>query len=104
MLDVIGAMPEQLVLPVNAIRIGPFGLASNPGELFVEHGLTIKRRSPFKHTAVAELTNDLILYQPTRQAFEQEGYETLVGANRVTIEGIEKLVDTAVELLEQLHG
>jgi len=104
MLDVIGAMPEQLVLPVNAMRIGPFGLASNPGELFVEHGLTIKRRSPFKHTAVAELTNDLILYQPTRQAFEQEGYETLVGANRVTIEGIEKLVDAAVELLEQLHG
>lgn len=104
MLQVIGALPERLVLPVNAVRVGPFGLASNPGELFVEHGLAIKERSPFKHTAVAELTNDCILYQPTRQAFEQEGYETLVGANRVTIEGIETLVDTAVALLQGLHG
>ncbi len=51
---------------------------------------------------VAELTNDLILYQPTREAFEQQGYETLVGANRVSIEGIERIVDTAVDLLGEL--
>ena len=104
MIGHIGAMPEELVLPVNAMHIGPFALASNPGELFVEHGLAIKKRSPFKHTAVAELTNDLILYQPTRAAFEQEGYETLVGANRVTIEGIEVMVDTASQLLDELYA
>lgn len=103
MLGVIEAKPAELVVPVNAARIGPFGLASNPGELFVEHGLTIKRRSPFKHTAVAELTNDLTGYHPTREAFELEGYEPLVGANHIAIEGIETLVDTAVELLEHLY-
>ena len=102
MVEHIGSMPDHLKVPVNAIRIGPFGLASNPGELFVEHGLTIKQRSPFPHTAVAELTNDIILYQPTRQAFEQQGYETLVGANRLSMEGIELVVGTAVELLEEL--
>jgi hypothetical protein len=68
----------------------------------VEHGLTIKVRSPCRHTVVAELSNDLILYQPTRQAFEQQGYETLVGANRVSMEGIELIVGTAVELLQEL--
>ncbi len=98
----IGAMPEQLSVPVNAVRLGPFAIASNAGELFVEHGLTIKRRSPFRHTVVAQLTNDLIMYQPTREAFEQQGYETMVGANRVEIEGIEALVDGAVELLEEI--
>ena len=102
MLEHIGSLPERLVVPINAVRLGPFGLASNPGELFVEHGLTIKRRSPFPHTAVAELTNDIILYQPTREAFEQQGYETLVGANRVSMEGIEMIVNTAVELLNAL--
>jgi len=104
MIGHIGALPEELVVPVSATHIGPFAIASNPGELFVEHGLTIKRRSPFKHTAVAELTNDIILYQPTREAFEQEGYETLVGANRVAMEGIEIIVDTASQLLEELYA
>jgi len=99
----LGAMPEKLSVPVNAARLGPFAIATNAGELFVEHGLDIKRRSPFKHTVVAELTNDVILYQPTRQAFAQQGYETMVGANRVSIDGIESLVNTAVELLQQLH-
>jgi neutral ceramidase len=101
-LDHIGAMPEVLTVPVNALHIGPFALASNPGELFVEHGLDIKTRSPFPHTVVAELTNDLIMYQPTRRGFELQGYETLVGPNRVTMEGIETIVDTAAELLDEL--
>ena len=102
MLDHIGAMPDRLLVPVNAVRLGPFAVASNPGELFVEHGLTIKRESPFPHTAVAELTNDCILYQPTREAFEQQGYETLVGANRISMDGIDQIVGTAVELLGEL--
>lgn len=102
MLAHVAAMPDPLVVPVNAAYIGPFAIASNPGELFVEHGLTIKRRSPFPHTVVAELTNDLIMYQPTRAAFTQQGYETLVGPNRVAIEGIETIVNTAVELLTEL--
>lgn len=102
LLDHMAAMPEELSVPVGAVRIGPFAVASNPGELFVEHGLTIKQRSPFPHTVVTELTNDLIMYQPTRQAFEQQGYETLVGANRVPIEGIEQMVDTACALLQEL--
>jgi hypothetical protein len=101
-LDHIGSMPETLSVPINALHIGPFALASNPGELFVEHGLDIKTRSPFPHTAVAELTNDLIMYQPTRRGFELQGYETLVGPNRVAMEGIETIVNTAVELLDEL--
>ncbi|MCC6456957.1 MAG: hypothetical protein IT328_18520 [Caldilineaceae bacterium] len=101
-LEHMAAMPEVLSVPVNALHIGPFALASNPGELFVEHGLDIKLRSPFPHTAVAELTNDLIMYQPTRRGFELQGYETLVGPNRVNMEGIEAIVDTAAELLDEL--
>ena len=100
--DWVASLPAHLEVPVSAARIGPLGLATNAGELFVEWGLEIKRRSPFPHTIVAELTNDSIGYQPDRQAFMQEGYEALVGANRVSPEGIQMLVDNAVGLLEAL--
>lgn len=98
----LASMPATRSVPVNAARIGPLGIATNAGELFVEWGIDIKRRSPFPHTIVSELTNDWIGYEPTAQGFQHEGYETLPGVNFVTLEGIEKLVDTAVELLQEL--
>jgi hypothetical protein len=94
--------PKTREVPVNAARIGPLGIASNAGELFVEWGISIKRRSPFPHTIVSELTNDWIGYEPTEQAFEHEGYESLAGVNFISLEGIQMLVDTAVELLDGL--
>jgi neutral ceramidase len=102
LLEYVANMPDQWLTPVNAARIGPFALASSPGELFVEHGFSIKKRSPFPHTAVAELTNDWAWYLPTKDAFEQQVYETLVGANQIALEGVETLVDTAVDLLHAL--
>ncbi len=96
------AMPRTLSVPVSAARIGPFAIATNAGELFVEWGISVKKRSPFPHTILSELTNDWIGYEPTAQAFEHEGYETLAGVNFVSLEGIQTLVDTAVELLDHL--
>ena len=100
--ELVAALPGQWDVPVNAARIGPLAIASNPGELFVEHGLSIKRRSPFPYTVVAELTNDLAMYQPTAEAFAQEGYEALVGPNRIALDGVRRIVNTAVELTEEL--
>jgi hypothetical protein len=42
------------------------------------------------------------MYQPTRRGFDLQGYETLVGPNRVSIDGIELIVNTASELLNEL--
>lgn len=95
-------MPKTRQVPVSAARIGPLGIATNSGELFVEWGIDIKKRSPFPHTIVSELTNDWIGYEPTEQGFQHEGYETLAGVNFVSLEGIQTLVDTAVELLKEL--
>ncbi len=101
-LEYVRSLPEMLTVPVNALHIGPFAIATNPGELFVEYGLQIKANSPFPHTVVAELTNDSVMYQPTRRAFALQGYETLVGANRISLEGIEAIVETATALLNEL--
>jgi len=96
------AMPHTLNVPVSAARIGPFAMATNAGELFVEYGISVKKRSPFPHTILAELTNAWVGYEPSPLAFEHEGYETLAGANFVSLEGIQRLVDTSVELLQDL--
>lgn len=96
------AMPRTLTVPVSAARIGPFAIATNAGELFVEWGISVKRQSPFPHTIVSELTNDWVGYEPTELAFQHEGYEALAGANFVSLEGIQKLVDTSVDLLREL--
>lgn len=94
--------PRRREVPVSAARIGPLAIATNAGELFVEWGLSVKKQSPFPHTIVSELTNDWIGYEPTAQAFAHEGYETLAGVDFVSLEGIQALVDTAVELLQGL--
>lgn len=96
------AMPPMLNVPVSAARIGPFAIATNAGELFVEWGISVKQRSPFPHTVLSELTNDWVGYEPTELGFQHEGYETLAGANFVSIQGIQQLVDTSVELLHEL--
>jgi len=100
--DPRGAAPPMRDVPVSAARIGPLGIATNAGELFVEWGLSVKQRSPFPHTIVSELTNEWIGYEPTAQAFQHGGYEALAGVDFVPLEGIQKLVDTAVDLLQGL--
>ncbi len=97
-----GAPPRSPKTPVNAARIGPLGIATNAGELFVEWGIDIKRRSPFPHTIVCELSNEWVGYEPTEKAFKLEAYETLNGVNFVSLEGIRLLTDTAVAELEDL--
>jgi len=60
---------------IQVFRIGDGGLIALPGEIFVEIGLDIKKKSGLKHTLICELANDAIGYVPTREAFKEPGYE-----------------------------
>ena len=60
---------------IQIFRIGDGGLIALPGEIFVEIGLDIKKKSGLKHTFICELANDAIGYVPTREAFKEPGYE-----------------------------
>ena len=61
-------------VPVQAIRIGPLGIAALSGEFFVHWGLTIKHWSPAPYTMVVELANDSFGYIPTIEQAERGGY------------------------------
>ncbi|MCE5236902.1 hypothetical protein LLH23_00235 [bacterium] len=94
--------PTAHTTVVQALRIGDLALVSAPGELFVELGLEIKRRSPFAQTMVLELGNDSVGYIPTGRAFEEGAYEP---NSTPYMPGFgEQIVEAAVGLLEQLKG
>jgi hypothetical protein len=68
--------PKRVLAPVQAMRIGALGIGTFPGEAFVELGLEIKAKSPFKPTLIVELANDYRGYVPTLRALDEGGYET----------------------------
>ena len=58
---------------VVGLRVGDFILVTFPGELPVEIGLNIKRRSPHEFTFVAGVTNGYIFYTPTVEQLKNRG-------------------------------
>jgi neutral ceramidase len=94
--------PAETRTWVQALRIGDLALVSAPGELFVELGLEIKRRSPFAQTMVVELANDSVGYLPTRRAYEEGAYEPEAS---LFAPGVgEQILEAAVGLSQRLSG
>jgi len=79
---------------VQTLRIGPMALVSLPGEIFVEIGHAVKRRSPFPLTVPVSLGNDSIGYVPIAEAYDQGGYEP--AWNAVAPEAAEVLTEAAL--------
>ncbi len=94
---------EERTTWIQAIVIGDEAIVGVPAEFFTVLGQDIKRRSPFRYTYVAELANDWIGYLPDKKAFELGGYQTWTGLHSYAAPGTgEKVVDAAVEMLEEL--
>lgn len=68
-----------------------------PGEIFVEHGLELKLKSPVRWTIVATQSNGALGYVPDRRAYAQGAYEVL--SARVVEGSGEKLVEKALEMI-----
>jgi hypothetical protein len=80
--------------------IGNASIVALPGEIFVELGLAIKEKSPYKHTLVLTLANNSIGYIPNKEAFKYGAYEVEVS---MIAEGEgEKVVESSVSQLEKM--
>jgi hypothetical protein len=64
---------KTLDIEVLGLRVGDFVLATSPGELTVEIGLGIKKKSPHEMTFVAGYTNGYIYYTPTAEQLANPG-------------------------------
>jgi len=60
---------------IAALRIGNVAFLFLPGEPFVETGLAIRRKSPFKQLFIVGYAGNTIGYIPTNEAFDEGGYE-----------------------------
>ena len=97
----LAELPDTWPLEVQVFRLGPeAAIVTLPGEIFVEHGLAIKKASPFKTTFVIELANDNCAYVPTREAYAQGAYEVM--NSRLQPGGGEMMVEAAIRMLKEL--
>jgi len=85
------------------MRIGDLALTATPGEMFVQLGLEIKRRSAAPNTFVVERVNGWIGYLLNPGGFAEGGYESLPGPwTKVSEEAGRMLVDKSVEIAKIL--
>lgn len=88
---------------VQALLIGDVALVGVPGEFFTRLGIEIKRRSPFRYTYIAGTANDYIGYIGDSEAYDLGGYQLWTGFHSFVERGTgERIVDLAVEMLEEL--
>jgi len=91
----------QKEVPLNAFVIGDVAFVAAPYEMFSANGQFVKENSPYKMTFVSTCTNGYDSYIPYAPTYEYGGYE----ANGCSyVKGTaEKLADTFVAMLKQLH-
>lgn len=70
----LAAGMAPIAAEVQALRVGEWVLLTFPGELSVQIGLNLKRRSPHPHTFVASYTNGYIYYAPTDAQLANRGW------------------------------
>lgn len=93
---------DHLYAECQVMSIGNFAICALPGEIFVEFGLEIKKNAPFNVCITAELSNGSLGYIPTREAFEQGGYEPSL--TTYTCAGPESGYQMAETILSLLKG
>jgi neutral ceramidase len=99
------AKTPRLSCEVQALRIGPLGIATNGAEYFCEYGLRIKKASRHRTTWVISLANELLGYVPTAQAFVAGGYEPRTArSSKLAIDAGQRLLETALVALERVRA
>lgn len=92
--------PDKLPLNMTAIRFGEICLAGIPGEPFTGIGLKIKEQSPFAMQIVCCCANGYEGYFPTRDAYEEGGYEARSSSFKPGV--AEKIIDAAIANIRSL--
>jgi neutral ceramidase len=97
--------PDQVPLILQAFRLGDLAITAIPCEVFVEIGLDIKQRSPFKPTFTVSLANGYNGYLPTPEHHKLGGYETWrAKSSYLEVDASTKITKSLFELLDKLKG
>ncbi len=88
---------------IQIIRLGDVFILGLPGEILVEVGLEIKRKTGMENLFVVTLSNDTIGYVCHSRAYEEGGYEPGSGTNLAKGAG-EIMIKEAIDLINQTRS
>ncbi|HEY1049626.1 MAG TPA: neutral/alkaline non-lysosomal ceramidase N-terminal domain-containing protein [Prosthecobacter sp.] len=91
-------------LPLQAVRIGDVGICGIACETFVETGLELKAKSPFKPTFTHSIAGGYFGYLPTPEHHALGGYETWLGTNRLEVQASVKITARLLEMLGDMKS
>jgi neutral ceramidase len=97
--------PRQVHVILQALRLGDLSITAIPCEVFVEIGLEIKEKSPFKPTFNISLANGYNGYLPTSDQHKLGGYETWrARSSYLEVEAAGKITRVLFSLLDALKA
>lgn len=96
-------MPAEVQVPIQALRIGEVGITGTPVETFVEVGLELKAKNPFKPSFTHSIAGGYFGYMPTPEQHKLGGYETWLGTNRLEVEASVKITKRLLEMLGEMR-
>ncbi len=95
--------PVDVPVMLQVLKIGELAICAIPCEVFVEIGLELKRRSPFRSTFTLSLANGYNGYLPTPEHHALGGYETWrAKSSYLEVDASRKITATLLELLQGL--
>lgn len=97
-------IPPTIAIPLQALRIGEVGICAIPCETFVETGLELKAKSPFKPTFTHSIAGGYFGYLPTPEHHALGGYETWLGTNRLEVQASVKITEALLKMLQALKS
>lgn len=107
MLDFLNTTKPLVETEVQCIKVGPCCFVSNPAEYFVQYGLDIKKGSHHPFTFPCELSNGIVGYVPTEEAFGPNGggYETrLTSYSNLEITAGRQIANKGIELANRMSA
>jgi hypothetical protein len=94
--------PEFFDVEVQTLKIGDASITGLSGDVFTEFGLEIKEKSLNKYNMISTHTNGRNGYIPTKDAFNQGGYEVRTSrSNKLERDAGYKMVNNALILLSK---
>jgi len=93
--------PENFMLPMTAMSLGPVAFVSIPGEPFTDIGVKIKEAEGWELIIPCALTNGNFGYFPVQSAYDEGGYEARSTKYRAGV--AESLINAGKELLEKIR-
>jgi len=93
---------DYVTTEIQVLRLGDIYLLGLPGEILVEVGMDIKRKTGLENLFIFTVCNDTIGYVCHSRAYEEGGYESGSGTDLAKGAG-EIMTEKAVELINQIR-